>query len=82
MNDLLLQLLHVRIIDLFADHDIESGLLSLLLVHRLHIMIIRHGVHLADDLFILGRCHLCAVLPVYLVSVIFRRVMAGCYHDT
>ena len=82
MDDLLLQLHHVGVVDLGTDHLIQPFLHGLFLRHGLHGMIIRHRLHLGDDLLILGGGHLRAVLPVYLIAVVLRRIVAGRHNDT
>ena len=82
MDDLLLQLHHVGVVDRGTDHLIQPFLHGLFLRHGLHGMIIRHRLHLGDDLLILGGGHLRAVLPVYLIAVVLRRIVAGRHNDS
>ena len=82
MNDLLLQLCHVLVIDLFADHFIESCCHSILSAHGLHGMIILDGLYFGNDVLIDRSGYLCAVLPVYLIAVVLRRVVTGGHHNT
>ena len=81
MDDLLLQFRHIGVVDLFADNPVKPLLLRFGLVHGLHGMIVLDGLDFLDNLLIIGRRHLCAVLPVYLVAVVFRRIVARRYHD-
>ena len=76
MNDLLLERLHVRVIDFLPEILKKTSLDSFLLGNRLHIVIIRHRVDLGDDSVVVRRRHLSAVLPVCLVAVILGRIMA------
>ena len=80
MNDLLFQLCHVLVVDFLADHLIEVSLDRRILIHGLTCMEILDCLDFVDNLGILGRCHLCAVLPVYLIAVVLGRVMA-CRND-
>ena len=82
MDDLLFQLHHIGIVDLFADHLIQTRRNGVFLAHGLHLMVIGHVLDLLNDLPIPGRRHLGTVLPVRFVSVVFRRVMACRDHDT
>ena len=82
MNDLFLQLRHVFVINLFTDHNIEARFLRFLLIHGLYGMIICHILDFRNNLFVLGRCNLCAVFPVTFISVILRRIVACRNHDT
>ncbi len=45
-------------------------------------MEIGYMLYLVDDLMILGGSYLCTVLPVNLVAVVFRRIVARRYNDT
>ena len=76
------QCLDIFIVDLWSDHLIQSGFLSRFPAHCLHAGIICHRIDLSDNLLILRVCDLGAVLPVYFVSVILRRIMAGSHHDS
>ena len=82
MDDLFFQLYHISIVDFGADYLVKPCCRGGILIHGLHIGIIGNRLHLIDDFLILGRGHLGAVLPVYLIAVIFRRVMACRYHDS
>ncbi len=82
MDDLLFQLRHVLVVDLLADDHIETSLLRLFLVHGLYRVVIRYVIDLCDNLLILGRRHLRAVLPIALVTVVLRRIVARRDHDT
>ena len=80
MNDLLFQLCHVLVVDFLADHLIKVSLDRRILIHGLTCMEILDCLDFVDNLGILWRCHLCAVLPVYLIAVVLGRVMA-CRND-
>ena len=82
MNDLLLQLSHVLVIDLFTDHLIEACFFRIFSAHGLHGMIILDGLYFGDDVLIDRSGYLCAVLPVYFVAVVLRRVVACSHYDT
>ncbi len=77
MDHLAFQLCDIRIIDIAADVLVQTGRLCRSLVHGFHLVIIRHRAHLCHNAGVVGRGDLCAVLPVYLVTVVFRRVVAG-----
>ena len=81
MDDLLLQLCHIRIIDLGTDHVIQALCLRVCLIHRLDAADVFDRVYLADDVLIMRRCDLRTVLPVYLVAVILGRVVGCSDHD-
>ena len=81
MNDLFLEFLHIPVIHRFTDHMIQSLIHRSLFVHSLYFPKVCDAVHLGYDLKVLWRCNLSAVFPVYLIAVIFRRVVAGRYHD-
>ena len=81
MDDLLLKLLHVGIVDILVDGIVQSLLNGLFLIHGLAVIVIGNRLNLVDYINIPGRGYLGAVLPVSLVSVIFRRIMAGRDHD-
>ena len=81
VDDLLLQLRHVGVVDFFADDLIQALFHGLGLIHGLHGVVVLDGLDFLDDLFIEGRGDLGAVLPVYLVAVVLRRVVAGRHHD-
>ena len=76
MNDLLFQLFHIFIVYFFTDHLIQSCIHGFRLFHCLNCMIIRYIVDFRNNLFVLGRSHLCTVFPITFIAVIFRRIMA------
>ena len=82
MDDLFLKLCHVSIIDSLSDHFEKSCLYCVFLVHGLYGIPVGDCLYLAHDTGIMRWCDLRAVLPVNLVSVVFRRIVAGCYVDT
>ena len=82
MDDLFFQFFHVSVVDLFSDHLIQAFIHGLLLIHGLYIIIVRHRAHFFDDIFIFGCRHLGTVLPVRLIAVVLRRVMACRHNDT
>ena len=75
VDDLLLELNHVLVVDLFAKRNIEAGSDGIFLGHCLNIVIISDGYYFVDDSCVVRRCNLCAVLPVNLVAVVFRRIV-------
>ncbi len=82
MNDLLFQLFHISVVDLFANHLIQAFIHGFLLIHGLHIIVIRYRAHFLDDLPVLWSRHLGAILPVRLIAVILRRIMTCCHYNT
>ena len=82
MDDLLFQFFHVSVVDLFSDHLIQSFIHGFLLIHGFHVIVIRHRTDFFDDFAVSGRSHLCTVLPVCLIAVILRRIMACRHYDT
>ena len=50
--------------------------------HGLHGMIILDGLYFGDDVLIDRSGYLCAVLPVYLIAVVLRRVVTGGNYNT
>ena len=78
MDHLLLKFCNIAIVHFLPDHFIESGFLCFLNPHSLNRIIIRNCLNLSHDSFVMRRGDLCAILPVYLVSIILRRIMAGC----
>ena len=62
-------------IDLLADHA-EQPLRQRLLLRDAHDVLIRDGVHMADDALIIGRYDLTAVRKIHLIAVVFGRIVA------
>ena len=77
MDYLLFQLCNIAVIYFFADHFVKSCCFSFFTVHSLYGIVIGHCLYLIHDPFIVRRSDLGAILPVYLVAVILRRVMTG-----
>ena len=82
MDNLFFQFYHVGIVNLPADGLIQSCSLRLRFVHGFHGVVVLDGLYFTDDLLILGRGNLRAVLPVYFVAVVLRGIVAGCNHDS
>ena len=76
MDDLLLEGFHVSVIDFSAEIDKKSLLRRFLLRHGLHLIVAGDRIDIRDDACVMRRCHLSAVLPVYLVAIVFRRIVA------
>ena len=74
--------LGVGIVNIFPDHLIETFFLRLFFVYRVNLGIIGHSLYLSHDAGVVRRCDLRAVLPVNLVAVVLRRVVAGGDVDT
>ena len=72
-----LYLSDVFVVDLRSDNLIFSGLYSLLHGGGLHCGQILNRQNLLRNSLVMRRRKLSAVLPVYLVSVVLRRVVAG-----
>ena len=82
VDDLLLQLCHVSVVDLFSNHLIQPLLLGLILGHGLHCMVVPDSLHFLNDLPVIGSRHLGAVLPVHLVAVILGWIVACRDHNS
>ena len=82
MDHLLFQLCYVGIIHLCSDHFVESGCFGILCRHRLHSRIICHCLDFIHDSFVMRRCDLRAIFPVYLITIVLRWIMAGCNVDS
>ena len=67
-----LDILKINLIHLFSD-DFDKVFVAL----ELHIFNLNE-VHLVDDTFIVWSQHLCAVVPISLVAIVFARVVARC----
>ena len=72
---------HVFVVDLASDDFIEACGFGVFLTHGLQCAVIGDRLHFIDDLHIFGSGDLGAVLPVNLVTVVLRRVVAGCHHN-
>ena len=77
--DLCFYMSDVFVIDLFADHFIKTCCHGILCAHGLHGGQILNGQNLFGYTLVMRRSELSAVLPVYLVAVVLRRVVA-CRH--
>ena len=82
MDDLFLKLCHVSIVNSLSDHLEKSCLHCFFFIHGLYGIPVGDCLNLTHDSGVMRWCDLCTVFPVNLVSVVFRRVMAGCYVDT
>ena len=82
VNDLLLDLLHIGVVDLLADNIVKAGLLSLFFIHCLSIAVFFNSWYFIYDICISRRCYLCAILPIYLVAVILRRIVTCSNNNT
>jgi len=82
MDNLFLKFCHISIVYLFTDHLEETSFFCFCLVHGLNCIPVGDGLNLSHDTAVMWRCDLCTVFPVYFVSVVFRRVVAGSYVDT
>ena len=77
VDDGILHMGDVFIIDLLAYGDIESCCLSLFPGHGPCLGEVLYGKDLLGNSLVMRRRELSAVLPVYLVSVIIRGIVAG-----
>ena len=77
MDHLFFQLFHIGIVNLLTDHFIKACFFCLSLVHGFYSIPVGDRLYLSHDSGVMRRSDLSAVLPVYLVSIVFRRVMAG-----
>ena len=76
VHNLGLYLGNVLIVDFFANDFVFACCQCRGLVRGLNRGQILYGQHLVGNALVMGRGELGAVLPVYLVAVVFRRVMA------
>ena len=67
--------------DVVSDDSDDAGAHSLLEVYTFNGLDGVDHSHFVDDLPVDGGHDLAAVLPVYLVTVVFRRIVAGRYND-
>ena len=81
VHNLGLDLGNVLVVDFPADNLILACCCGRCLVRGLYRGQVLYGQHFLCHTFVVRRCKLGAVLPVYLVSVVLRRVMAGCNID-
>ena len=82
MQHIFLQLFHITVIDRCADIFIQSGFDRLFFWHRLNGRIIRHRFYFIHNSGVMRRCDLCSVLPIYFISIVFRRIVACCHIDS
>ena len=82
MDHLTFQLFHIGIVYFFANHHIQTCFFCFCLIHGLHVIIICHFLNFSHDTAVMRRCDLRSVLPVYLITVILRRIMARSNIDT
>ena len=79
---LCLDLCNIFVLDRCTDDLVESFCLCLLCSHRLNGGKIGDRHNFLSHALVMRRCKLCAVLPVNLVAVVLRRVVAGGDVDT
>ena len=82
VKHLLFELGNVSVVNVSSDHFVETSLFGGLFGHCLDCRKIGHCLYFVHNAFIVRRCDLCSVLPVYLVSVVFRRIVARCNIDS
>ena len=82
VDDLLFQFHHISVVNFSADHLIKACFYRFVLIHCLYLMIIRNFLHFFNNFFILRSGHLSAILPICLISIVFRRIMACRDHNT
>ena len=76
MDRLLFEFLHIKIVDLCPDDLIKPCVDGIFLWHRLYLCKRSYLRHLCQNILIVRRCDLRAVLPIYLIAVILSRIMA------
>ena len=76
MEYLALQLLDIGIVDRLSDHFVQSGFFRILSGHGLQCAVIGDCFYLSHNTGVMRRSDLRAVLPVYFVAIIFRRIVA------
>ena len=72
----------IRMINLFPEYCQKAARASLFNRIRYGPADIFEALHIGQNLIGSFRRHLTAVFSIHLISVILRRIMAGCYHDT
>ena len=80
--NLSLYLSDVLVIDLFSDNLILARCDGRSLVCGLYCRQIFNSQNFFCNAFVMRRCKLCAIFPVYLVTIVFRRVVACSDIDT
>ena len=81
VDALFFQLRDVFVVKISSD-DAEQILCSgFIFFHCFYHGEIRYFCHFRQDVFVMRRCDLGTVLPVYFVAVVLSRVVAGCDHD-
>ena len=81
VDRLFLQLLHVGIVNLLTDLPKQPRRLRLPGRHGLYHVKGRDLRHLGENVLIVRRRDLGAILPVYLVAIVLPGIVAGCDHD-
>ena len=82
VDALFFQLRDIFVIKIGSD-DAEQILCSgFIFFHCFYHGKIRYFCYFCKNVFIMRRCDLGTVFPVYFISVVFSRVMAGCDHNT
>jgi len=82
MKNLLLDCCHVSIFHVLAYYLVQAHSLSVFSADSFHICPICNSIYPGNDFFISGGCYLCSILPVYLITIILRRIVGGCDRHT
>ncbi len=78
MANLCLKLCNIAVINRSSNRLVKSHTLRLCLLHRLHCIIISNSFNLSHNPSIMWRRNLCAILPIYLIAIVFWWIMARC----
>ncbi len=82
MNDLFFQFCDITVIKIGSDDLNRPSALASSFFHGLYHGKRSYFCYFCENIFIMRRCDLRAVFPVYFVSVVFSRVMACGNHNT
>jgi len=72
-----LYIFYKAVIYFLSDYIEKACLFSFPFSHSLNIRKVSNSVYFTDYSLILRRNHLCSIGPIYLIPVVFRRVVAG-----
>ena len=82
VDGLLYERLIIVLINTCRNHTEQTVCNRLVLVHGLDILVSLYIRHMLQDILILRGYDLAAVLPVHLIAVVLRWIVACCYHDS
>ena len=82
MNHLIDKLYIIIFIYRCRNHVIKSCCNSCIILHREHLVIALYLRYMCQNILIMWRCDLCTILPIHLISIVFRWIVAGCNYNT